>query len=127
MNWQHIAGTEKKTQSKPKTIFSFIAGGAVIVTRPENQTAEENSSVTFDCEGQANPANLTVKWYHGGIDVRKQANFEGRLDFNRETGSLTLNTIRGSDQGRFTCQVTNGIGRPIEASAYLAVVCKLTK
>ena len=34
---------------------------------PENQTKLENAEVCIPCEGQAEPANLTVKWYKDGI------------------------------------------------------------
>ena len=34
---------------------------------PENQTVLENVEVRIPCEGQAEPANLTVKCYKDGI------------------------------------------------------------
>lgn len=42
----------------------------------------------------------------------------------RKNGTLVFAKVVGGDEGRYTCQVTNGIGRPIEASAYLAVECE---
>ena len=57
-------------RNSPKN-FSQFPGAAVIIRPPENQTVLENAEVRIPCEGQAEPANLTVKWYKDGIPVHK--------------------------------------------------------
>ncbi|KAH8237979.1 hypothetical protein KR032_010057 [Drosophila birchii] len=98
----------------------IIAGGAVIMVPPTNQTKIEGDKVIFSCEAKAMPGNVTVRWYREGSLVREVAALETRVTI-RKDGSLIINPIKPDDSGQYLCEVTNGIGDPQSASAYLSV------
>ncbi|XP_017046224.1 protein turtle isoform X3 [Drosophila ficusphila] len=98
----------------------IIAGGAVIMVPPTNQTKNDGDKVIFSCEAKAMPGNVTVRWYREGSPVREVAALETRVTI-RKDGSLIINPIKPDDSGQYLCEVTNGIGDPQSASAYLSV------
>ena len=113
--------------------------------KPYNKTVEEQTEVTFPCKGEAKPANLTTSWYKwvknkkpassGYYSIRKQHpqfdrkplrsinSLGGRFNIKSD-GSLVITEVSAKDEGKYECQISNGIGAPITASAYLAVECK---
>ncbi|XP_029408110.2 protein turtle isoform X3 [Bactrocera dorsalis] len=98
----------------------IIAGGAVIMVPPTNQTKLEGEKVIFSCEAKAMPGNVTVRWFREGSPVREVASLETRVTI-RKDGSLIINPVSADDSGTYLCEVTNGIGDPQSASAYLNV------
>ncbi|XP_044733170.1 protein turtle isoform X3 [Chrysoperla carnea] len=98
----------------------IIAGAAVIMVPPTNQTKLEGEKVQFTCEAKAQPGNVTVKWFREGAPVREVAALETRVSIRRD-GSLIVNPVSADDSGQYLCEVTNGIGEPQSASAYLNV------
>ncbi|XP_017105540.2 protein turtle isoform X5 [Drosophila bipectinata] len=98
----------------------IIAGGAVIMVPPTNQTKPEGEKVIFSCEAKAMPGNVTVRWFREGSPVREVAALETRVTI-RKDGSLIINPIKPDDSGQYLCEVSNGIGDPQSASAYLSV------
>ncbi|CAH1159818.1 unnamed protein product [Phaedon cochleariae] len=98
----------------------IIAGGAVIMVPPTNQTKLEGEKVQFNCEAKAQPGNVTVKWFREGAPVRELASLETRVTIKRD-GSLVINPVSSDDSGQYLCEVSNGIGEPQSASAYLNV------
>ena len=108
---------------KLKNLHDFAVGAAVIVRPPENQTVLENSEVRIPCEGQAEPANLTVRWYKDGIPYNKMANLEKKAKILSD-GTLQIALITAEDSGWYTCEITNGIGKSITERAYINVECK---
>lgn len=97
-----------------------IAGGAVIMVPPTNQTTLEGKKVQFSCEAKALPGNVTVRWWKEGTPVKQVASLDTRVTVRRD-GSLVINPVAAEDTGMYTCQVSNGIGDPQSASAYLSV------
>ena len=95
----------------------------MIIHPPENQTILENAEVRIPCEGQAEPANLTVKWYKDGIPVHKMGTLGQRTSILGD-GTLQIRLITSEDNGWYTCEITNGIGRSITERAYINVECK---
>ena len=95
----------------------------MIIRPPENQTVLENAEVRIPCEGQAEPANLTVKWYKDGIPVHKMGTLGQRTSILGD-GTLQIRLITSEDNGWYTCEITNGIGRSITERAYINVKCK---
>ncbi|XP_059095272.1 protein turtle-like isoform X4 [Tigriopus californicus] len=97
-----------------------MAGAAVITDPPKNQTAAEGHGVSFECKGEANPGNISVAWFKDGIPIQsvRSPNFEASVTSD---GTLVIRKAKSESQGRYTCKVSNGIGRPIEATAYLAI------
>ncbi|XP_060532041.1 protein turtle isoform X2 [Cylas formicarius] len=98
----------------------IIAGGAVIMVPPTNQTKLEGDKVQFNCEAKAQPGNVTVKWFREGAPVKELASLETRVTIRRD-GSLVINPVSSDDSGQYLCEVSNGIGEPQSASAYLNV------
>ncbi|XP_072154594.1 protein turtle isoform X4 [Bemisia tabaci] len=98
----------------------IIAGGAVIMVPPTNQTKLEGEKVQFLCEAKALPGNVTVHWTREGIPVWEVAALETRVT-QKKDGSLVINPVSADDSGQYQCQVSNGIGEPQIASAYLSV------
>lgn len=77
----------------------------------------------FSCEAKAMPGNVTVRWFREGSPVREIASLETRTTI-RKDGSLVINPVSADDSGQYLCEVTNGIGDPQSASAYLNIECK---
>ncbi|CAG9759845.1 unnamed protein product [Ceutorhynchus assimilis] len=98
----------------------IIAGGAVIMVPPTNKTTQEGEKVQFKCEAKAQPGNVTVKWFREGAPVKELAALETRVTI-RKDGSLVINPVIPDDSGQYLCEVSNGIGEPQSASAYLDV------
>ncbi|KAJ2942621.1 hypothetical protein O0L34_g2088 [Tuta absoluta] len=98
----------------------IIAGGAVITMPPTNQTKLEGEKVQFSCEAKALPGNVTVKWFREGAPVAEVAALETRVTIRRD-GALVINPVAADDSGQYLCEVSNGIGAPQSASAYLNV------
>lgn len=105
------------------TPFYFLAGPAVITVPPQNTSKLEGGKVEFICEAKALPANITHKWYHNGVDISQLTWLESR-SLIRKDGLLFISPLTAEDSGVFTCEVSNGIGSPDSASAYLSVECK---
>ncbi|XP_017772989.1 PREDICTED: protein turtle isoform X2 [Nicrophorus vespilloides] len=98
----------------------IIAGGAVIMVPPTNQTKLEGEKVQFSCEAKALPGNVTVKWFREGAPVKEVTALETRVTI-RKDGALVVNPVSADDSGQYLCEVSNGIGEPQSASAYLNV------
>ncbi|KAL5281052.1 IGSF9B family protein [Megaselia abdita] len=98
----------------------IIAGGAVIMVPPTNQTKLEGEKASFSCEAKAMPGNVTVRWFREGSPVKEVASLETRVTI-RKDGSLIINPVGADDTGNYLCEVSNGIGDPQSASAYLNV------
>ncbi|KAL1139793.1 hypothetical protein AAG570_006770 [Ranatra chinensis] len=98
----------------------IIAGGAVIMVPPINQTKLEGEKVQFSCEAKALPGNVTVRWWRESTPVKQVPSLETRVTVRRD-GSLVIHPVAAEDTGQYTCQVSNGIGDPQSASAYLSV------
>lgn len=90
---------------------------------PTNQTKLEGEKVQFTCEAKAMPGNVTVRWFREGSPVREVAALETRVTI-RKDGSLIINPVSADDSGMYTCEVSNGIGEPQSASAFLNIECK---
>ncbi|XP_032307664.1 protein turtle isoform X7 [Drosophila ananassae] len=105
-----------RTKSKSNTVTERLT----IRVPPTNQTKPEGEKVIFSCEAKAMPGNVTVRWFREGSPVREVAALETRVTI-RKDGSLIINPIKPDDSGQYLCEVSNGIGDPQSASAYLSV------
>ncbi|XP_055945123.1 protein turtle-like isoform X2 [Argiope bruennichi] len=108
---------EGKVSALTKVI---VAGPAVITVPPRNTSKLEGGKVEFICEAKALPANITHRWYHNGVDITQLSWLESR-SLIRKDGLLFINPLTAEDSGLYTCEVSNGIGNPDSASAYLSV------
>uniref|UniRef100_A0A8D8SYH6 Protein turtle n=1 Tax=Cacopsylla melanoneura TaxID=428564 RepID=A0A8D8SYH6_9HEMI len=98
----------------------IIAGGAIIMVPPTNQTKLEGEKVSFPCEAKAMPGNVTVRWSKEGVPVKEVGSLETRVII-RTDGTLVINPVSSDDSGLYMCEVSNGIGDPQAAQAYLNV------
>jgi immunoglobulin superfamily member 9B len=119
----NFASPAKRVPRLCRSKWCLTAGGAVIMVPPTNQTKLEGEKAQFSCEAKALPGNVTVKWYREGIPVKEVSALETRVTVRRD-GSLIVNPVSADDSGQFTCEVTNGIGEPQTAAAYLNIECK---
>ena len=88
-----------------------------------NQTKLEGEKVQFSCEAKALPGNVTVRWFREGAPVTEVSALDTRVSIKPD-GSLVINPVSADDSGQYLCEVTNGIGDPQTASAYLNVECE---
>jgi len=101
----------------------LIAGGAVIMSPPTNQTRLEGEKVEFTCGAKAMPGNVTVRWSRDGALVKSVSSLETRVTIKKD-GSMVINPVSADDSGQYLCEVSNGIGDPQSAFAYLNVECE---
>ena len=78
---------------------------------------------TFLCDAKAMPGNMTVSWFREGAPVHEVASLETRVTI-KKTGALVINPVSADDSGQYLCEVSNGIGDPQSASAFLNVECE---
>lgn len=90
---------------------------------PTNQTKLEGEKVQFTCEAKAMPGNVTVRWYREGTLVHEVQALDSRVTV-RKDNALVINPVSADDSGQYLCEVSNGIGDPQSASAYLNVECE---
>lgn len=105
---------------------ALSTGGAVITVPPTNQTKLEGEKVQFSCEAKALPGNVTVRWFREGAPVTEVSALDTRVSIKTD-GSLVINPVSADDSGQYLCEVTNGIGDPQSASAYLNVECEFPR
>lgn len=102
------------------TVRVVIAGGAVITNPPLNQNKTEGDMVSFVCEGEGTPGNLSVAWYRDNRPITSVGSMHGRVNV-QTSGNLIINPVKAEDADSYVCEVTNGIGRPQRATANLEV------
>lgn len=101
----------------------IIAGPAVITLPPRNLTKLEGDPAEFPCEAKALPSNVTHRWFHNGVDITHLSFLDNRYVVRQ--GMLIIKPTSAEDSGRYTCEVSNGIGIPETAEAHLNVECEL--
>lgn len=104
--------------------FGLLPGGAVIIVPPLNVTRLEGDKLEMPCEARGLPGNLSVTWFRESHAIRSIPWLESRTLFKKD-GSLVISPVHSDDRGLYSCEVTNGIGEPQRASAYIEVECKL--
>jgi hypothetical protein len=100
-----------------------VAGPAMITGPPRNVTKLEGDKTELVCITKALPSNVTYRWFHNGTEVTQLSWLSPRTSIKRD-GTLFISPTNSEDMGMFTCEVSNGIGQPDRASAFLSVECK---
>lgn len=95
----------------------------MIIVPPMNVTRLEGDKLEMPCEARGLPGNFTVTWYRENHAVRSIPWLESRTLLKRN-GTLVISPIHSDDRGMYTCEVTNGIGEPQRASAFVEVECE---
>ena len=98
----------------------IVAGPAVITGPPRNLTKLEGDKAEFICEAKALPSNFTFKWFREGIEISAINWLESRSTVKRD-GTLVINPTSADDSGKYSCEVSNGIGPSDSTSAFLSV------
>ncbi|XP_064471157.1 protein turtle-like isoform X2 [Ornithodoros turicata] len=98
----------------------IVAGPAVIVTPPHNLTKLEGNFAELVCEAKALPSNITHRWFYNGVEISKLTWLQTRT-LVRQDGTLFINPTAADDSGFYTCEISNGIGTPESATAYLNI------
>ncbi|XP_049272125.1 protein turtle isoform X5 [Rhipicephalus sanguineus] len=98
----------------------IVAGPAVITTPPQNLTKLEGNFAEFVCEARALPSNITHRWFYNGVEISKLTWLQTRT-LVRQDGTLFINPTAADDSGFYTCEISNGIGQPESATAYLNI------
>ena len=101
----------------------IFPGGAVITNPPLNQNKTEGDMVSFICEGEGTPGNLSVAWYRDNVPITSVGSMHGRVNV-KTSGNLIISPVKADDAGSYVCELTNGIGRPQTATANLEVTCE---
>ena len=101
----------------------MIQGGAVITNPPLNQNKTEGDMVSFVCEGEGTPGNLSVVWFRDNVPITSVGSMHGRVNV-KTSGNLIISPVKADDAGSYVCELTNGIGRPQTATANLEVTCE---
>ncbi|XP_037072265.1 protein turtle-like [Pollicipes pollicipes] len=117
---EYICYAENSEGSVHWTSKLILAGHAAIVTGPANLTRMEATRAVFTCEGRARPSNFSLRWLRDDIPVEQHSGLEKRFKISGN-GSLVIDPVAAEDAGMFTCEVSNGIGRPERASGFLEV------
>lgn len=99
----------------------IIAGPAVITLPPRNMTKLQGDRVELICEARALPSNVTYRWFHDGQEIGLVPWQESR--FIIKPGMLIINPSVAEDSGHYICEVSNGIGLPDSAGAFLNIEC----
>lgn len=95
----------------------------MIIVPPLNVTRQEGDKLEMPCEARGLPGNFSVTWYRENHAVRSIPWLESRTLLKRD-GTLVISPVHSDDRGLYSCEVTNGIGDPQRASAYIEVECK---
>ena len=92
---------------------------------PKNTTTPELNRVKLTCHAEADPNNITYKWYRDDVDVYFVNGLMGRAGIYAD-GSFIIGSVIKEDTGWYKCQPSNGLGIPPDAQAFLNVTCELT-
>ena len=116
--------TSRNREGSINAITKIIIAGPAVITLPppRNTTKLQGDRVELVCEARALPSNVTYRWFHDGQEIGHVPWQESR--FVIKPGMLVINPSVAEDSGHYTCEVSNGIGSPDTASAYLNIECK---
>ena len=88
----------------------------MITGQPSNRTdipLGENTTFTVNATGGI----ITYQWQYGGRNIADTADMYS----GTTTSTLTVITVAASDEGAYTCVVSNEIGSVTSAQAFLTV------
>ena len=81
---------------------------------PSNKTAKVGDTVELKCgPPHSYPPRVTIHWYHNYQEIQPAAG----ITINQLSGSLTLASVKKSDEGKYFCSGTNTVSQETRASA----------
>ncbi|KAK8752574.1 hypothetical protein OTU49_006287 [Cherax quadricarinatus] len=93
-----------------------------IVQFDSEVSSEENDLAVLRCVAQGSPMP-TITWYRGSYAV----DTEGGVSRTKllADGSLQIVNTEQNDAGHYTCEASNGVGRPATKTAHLKIIVPL--
>ena len=85
-----------------------------IITHPQNQTLEVNSTINFTCISSTS-SNVTFSWTHNGTSISGSST-------TGDTSILTITSVRNRDAGSYVCTVSSGSLSVMSNAATLSFV-----
>ena len=116
----YICSAKNQEGTVTATTRVIVAGPAAITGPPRNITKLEGDKTELVCITKALPSNVTHRWFQNGSEVGNISWMSSRVNIKKD-GTLVINPVTAEDSGLFTCEVSNGIGNPDSASAFLSV------
>lgn len=116
----YICSAKNQEGTVTATTRVIVAGPAAITGPPRNITKLEGDKTELVCITKALPSNVTHRWFQNGTEVGNISWMSSRVTIKKD-GTLVINPVTAEDSGLFTCEVSNGIGNPDSASAFLSV------
>jgi len=104
-------------------MLCMFLDSAYIMVPPKNSTSIEGGHVKLTCQAEAQPNNITYRWYRDDVDVHLVSGLMSRAGIYAD-GSLMITRVHQDDTGWYKCQPTNGLGLAPSAQAFLDVTCK---
>ncbi len=110
----HLIVSAPATAGSPFSVMvtQFAGAAPAITTQPASQTAKGGDAVTFAVTATGTPT-LSYQWKKG------TANISGAT-----AASYTIAAVQNTDEGSFSCVVTNAVGSATSDAATLTVLAK---
>eukprot|EP00118_Oscarella_pearsei_P016938 m.165733 g.165733 ORF g.165733 m.165733 type:complete len:5158 (+) comp38902_c0_seq1:154-15627(+) len=89
-----------------------------IIQAPDNVSAMENSSVTFECDSNGNPSP-SLSWKFQDEIVKSE---KGKTAILSEGRRLTIFNAQTKDSGLYTCVAENLVGRDSSSASLFVIV-----
>lgn len=94
-----------------------------LINQPNNITIDEGNKLVLSCSGTGSPI-FNVTWYKDNQLITAHfTNYTDVTNYNR-TGNLIIPAINASDDGIYTCILTNELGSVSSATSWINVQCK---
>lgn len=92
----------------------------IFMLKPTSQTAIAGNVVRFDCLSEGLPQPV-IRWKTSRNNSQSTTILSSPRMHVLENGSLVIRAVEILDEGRYVCEATNGVGKPVETSAELLV------
>ncbi|CAB3399416.1 unnamed protein product [Caenorhabditis bovis] len=86
---------------------------------PINKTVMEGSNLFWHCHANSNPGTIVYSWL---FEKKQIKTTPAGLRANIRNGDLSLQDVRKTDAGWYTCEAKNGHGDIVSSSAHLEVL-----
>ena len=111
-----------------KAEFEFSSSDQPKIRRPPSSVTKiEKESVTLNCEYEGKPMP-SVDWLFNGSKLEINSNSRFTVsqsgDVTSATSSLTITNLNRTDEGSYTCVISNSVKSNVAAAAQLTVDCK---
>ncbi|KAK1875087.1 Titin [Dissostichus eleginoides] len=95
----------------------YVKEPPLFTAKPKNQDVKPGTTVSFKT-GFTGTAPLAVKWFREEKEIVSGGSYFIKKDAS--SSSLELNSVKPSDSGKYTCQVSNDAGK-VDCTAVLFV------